>query len=191
MLKITNLGKKGVLGLPTDLQIQPIKTKKKRGEWRSLPFSLISTKNPAKNGFKLSGFEVERWGGERGRRTAARCSGWEWWKWEWGGERWWGPRGLRHRGGARQLCWRRGMRGGASVVGAPFLPSQHLHDSPSATVARARRQCGWRRYVGVRRQPLWRPKKDHFRFKFFQGSICKISFQKGPNCKNFSIDDNM
>ena len=69
----------------------------------------------------------------------------------------------------------------------PLRPSQHLHDSPTATVARARRQCGWRRHVGVRRQPLWRPKKDHFRFKFFQESIYKISFQKGSKCKNFSV----
>nr|AAG13431.1 hypothetical protein [Oryza sativa Japonica Group] len=32
----------------------------------------------------------------------------------------------------------------------PLRPSQHLHDSPIATVARARRQCGWRRHVGIK-----------------------------------------
>jgi hypothetical protein len=53
-------------------------------------------------------------------------------------------------------------------------------------VAWGRRQIGWRCHIGGRRQPLWRPKKYHFRFKFFQGFICKISFQKGPKYKNFS-----
>lgn len=58
MLKIINLGKKKVLGLPSNLQIQPIKIKK-RLELRSIPFSFssISKKNPAKNDFKLSVFD--------------------------------------------------------------------------------------------------------------------------------------
>ena len=35
------------------------------------------------------------------------------------------------------------------------------------------------------RAPEWLagPKKDHFWDKFFQGSICEISFLKGPNCE--------
>lgn len=52
-----------------------------------------------------------------------------------------------------------------------------------AIVARGRRQRCWCRPVGPRRQRLWCHKKNYSWNKFFQGSLCKISFRKGPNRK--------
>jgi hypothetical protein len=49
--------------------------------------------------------------------------------------------------------------GGTTLSGTLLLPRQYL----AAT---------------GRRQLLWRPKKDHFWDKFFQRSICEISFSK-------------
>lgn len=53
-------GQKGVLGLPSDLQIQLIKTKKRGGGMEEYTFLVDFQKNPVKNTFKLSGFEMER-----------------------------------------------------------------------------------------------------------------------------------
>ena len=128
-------------------------------EW--LAPSSNMAKNPAKNKFKLSGFEVERWGGERGRRTTSSGLGYDSGENGSGEEKGGGATGFKgaaHRGGARHPCWRRRMRGGAKVAGATLLPSSHRYDSPSATVALSRRHDGWGRHVGGRHQPLWRQK---------------------------------
>lgn len=70
-------------------------------------------------------------------------------------------------------------RQGGGVDGAPPTTSQR----PRAIVARGRRQRCWCRPVGPRRQRLWCHKKNYSWNKFFQGSLCKISFRKGPNRK--------
>ena len=81
----------------------------------------------------------------------------------------------------RQPCWRPPPWGSASLL----LPRRFA----CATVAGGRRQPLWRRPIGWLRQPLWRSKKDHFWDKFFQGSICEISFLKGPKCEKSSADE--
>ena len=80
-------------------------------------------------------------------------------------------------GGRRQHGWRPLPQGGANHFGALLLPRRFA----CATVVGGRRQRGWRR------RPLWRPKNDHFLDKFFQGSICEISFLKGPKCEKSRI----
>ena len=67
----------------------------------------------------------------------------------------------------------------------PPLPSQQRHDAllprwhgRGAMVASAAMLGDGASPSGI--------KKNHFRFKFFHESICKISFQKIPKYKNFS-----
>ena len=69
--------------------------------------------------------------------------------------------------GRCQPCWRPPPWGGASHAGTLLLP----HRFACSTVA------------GRRRQPPQRPKRTIFQDMFFQGSICEISFWKGPKCE--------